>query len=162
MTKPTSSKTTPSPSATSTQAKATQKTWKTYRSPKWNWSINYPPSWYSLANFGAPDTDKYFATQRVSSPLGLSGSGLWLNVRTFSGDCQHEYTGKVVERASIIVDRQHTTYAVMGPGPDGEWAALVSVPSGVRCYNLGTLGYSRKILDQNAQLIRRIYQTFRS
>src|SRR5262249_5423570 len=39
--------------------------WERYTNSRWGYSLNFPQQWYSLANNGAPDTDKYFSSENV-------------------------------------------------------------------------------------------------
>ena len=163
---PLASNETPTPTVASRSASptATATEFKTYTSAKWGWSIDYPASWFDLANFGAPDTDKYFATENVGAPLAMTNNnGLWLTIRRFAESCQVEYPGDVAERSSIVVDGAHTEYIVREPArnSDDMWSASISLYSGGHCYNIGTLAYSRGVLDRNTQLLQQIYKTFR-
>jgi hypothetical protein len=51
--------------------------WKTYVSARWGYSIDYLGDWYDLANFGAPDTQKYFSNENVRAPLEMTARGVW-------------------------------------------------------------------------------------
>lgn len=134
---------------------------ETYTSSKWGWSIQYPPAWFDLPNFGAPDTVKGFATEDVQSPLGLSEHGLWLNIETFAQSCEPRYKGEIVEETPITVGSSSTKYIVRGPDSDAAFAGAVSVTATGRCYALGFLASNRETLDANAHLIREIIKTFR-
>src|SRR5438270_6815604 len=55
-------------------------TWRIYHSSRWGYTVRYPGAWRSLANFGAPDSSKYFANQDVSAPLQMHSGGIWLTI----------------------------------------------------------------------------------
>lgn len=56
--------------------------YKTYRSPKWLYSLEYPATWYDLPVFQGPDleTMKSFSNENTGSPEGMDDNGVFLTI----------------------------------------------------------------------------------
>src|ERR1700694_3099629 len=70
-----------SPSATPSSPPTATSDWSTYTSSKWGYTVKYPANWYDLPNSGAPDTDKYFSNQNVTTPAQMDQSGVLVTIR---------------------------------------------------------------------------------
>jgi hypothetical protein len=93
--------------------------WLTYLSALWGYSVDYPASWCNLPNFGAPEKDKYFASEFSGSPLAMTSSGMWLTLKADWGACPVAPSFKeIYDRTVLKVSRQDVTrtYGYFSPG----------------------------------------------
>jgi hypothetical protein len=140
-------------------------TWRTYTSPKWGYSVDYPPDWCNLPDYGPPDIHKYFATESVGSPLEMSNSGIWLTLQVASGTCQATRGFKeIYDQSMLKVSGQNVTrtYGYYDPGAT-ETAFMVhaAIASGSNCYTLAFVTQARLVADKNLATLDRIITSFR-
>jgi hypothetical protein len=130
--------------------------WPTYSSPAY--SIKYPSGWYDLSNFGAPDTEKYFANEKVSAPLQMDTDGAWLTVSVefqATGGCSpspYFQKATIVSQKSITVGGQSATRSVLVYGPKGPQFMVADVGHGLRCYHFLAISYSSAATAANLPL----------
>jgi hypothetical protein len=112
-----------SPSATPSPSHTAQPGWKTYVSARWGYSIAYPGDWYDLANFGAPDTQKYFSNENVGTPLQMTQRGVWETIEVQpnpTGSCPPSYVSRsVIGQSPTRVGGVATTRYVINMTPSG-------------------------------------------
>lgn len=125
--------------------------WERYTNPRWGYSLNYPKQWYSLANNGAPDMDKYFSSENVGAPLEMSRAGIYLTVRVTSGACA-SVAGRVDGEATLIVAGSPVTrtYGVLSP-PAGEqaWVIDAAIAHSSRCVAFHYVANTQAARDGN-------------
>ena len=123
--------------------------WERYTNSRWGYSLSYPQQWYSLANNGAPDTDKYFSSENVGAPLEMTKAGIYLAVRVTSGGCA-PVAGRVDGQATLIVAGSPVTrtYGVLSP-PAGEqaWVMDAAIAHSSRCVAFHYLAQTQAARD---------------
>ena len=125
--------------------------WQHYRNSKWGYSLNYPQQWFSLPNYGAPDTDKYFSSENVGAPLEMTKAGIYLTVRVTSGACAPA-AGRVDGQATLIVAGSPVTrtFGLLSP-PAGEqaWVIDAAIAHSSRCVAFHYLANTQAARDGN-------------
>jgi len=125
--------------------------WERYTNSRWGYSLSYPQQWYSLANNGAPDTDKYFSSENVGAPLEMTRAGIYLTVRVTSGACAPA-AGRVDGQATLIVAGSPVTrtFGLLSP-PAGEqaWAIDAAIAHSSRCVAFHYLANTQAARDGN-------------
>jgi len=123
--------------------------WERYTNPRWGYSLNYPMQWYSLANNGAPDTDKYFSSENVGAPQEMTRAGIYLTVRVTSGACA-PVAGRVDGQATLIVAGSPVTrtFGLLSP-PAGEqaWVIDAAISHSSRCVAFHYLAQTQAARD---------------
>jgi hypothetical protein len=130
-----------------------------YASSAWLYSLEYPSSWFNLANFGVPSTEKYFSNQQIGTPEQLDANGIWLTITvnaqptrpcTDSGLVRSDVT-----QAPITVDGESTSEY----SDAGGVSAFVTHHSW--CYTFGFIATGQQDLDQHKAEIDHILLSFR-
>ena len=162
-----STQSTSSPSATPSPSHTAQPGWKTYVSARWGYSIDYPGDWFDLANFGAPDTQKYFSNENVGAPLEMSARGVWetIQVRPNStGSCPPSVVSNhVIRQSSIAVDGLATTRYEVNLTPSGaEYSYSIDVwmMHGGSCYSIQFASFSPSRRDASAAVADQAIASF--
>ncbi len=157
-----------SPSATPSPSRTAQPGWKTYVSARWGYSIDYPGDWYNLANFGPPDTQKYFSNENVGAPLEMTARGVWetIEVRAHpTGSCSPPYVSMyVIRQSSTTVDSVATTRYVINLTRSGSEAAYISgvwVMHSGSCYSIQFLSSTPSARDANAGVADQTIASFK-
>ncbi len=157
-----------SPSATPSPSHAAQPGWKTYVSARWGYSIDYPGDWYNLANFGAPDTQKYFSNENVSAPLTMTPRGVWETIEVqpnLAGSCPPSYVSRYVIRQSPTrVGDVATIRYVINLTPSGAEAAYIIgvwVPHSGSCYSIQFLSSTPSTRDASTGVADQTIASFR-
>jgi PsbP-like protein len=156
-----------SPSAAPSPGHTAQPGWKTYVSARWGYSIDYPSDWFDLANFGAPDTEKYVSNENVGAPLEMSSHGVWETVEVQSNPtaCPPSYVSTYVVRQSpTTVDGVATTRYVINQTPSGAEAAYligVWVTHGGSCYSIQFVSLTPSARDANADVADQTIASFK-
>lgn len=138
--------------------------WNGYHSERWGYTLDYPASWYDLSNFGAPDSEKYFANESgLGSPIGMDSSGAFVAVSVISGSCRKPPPGNVDSTVQLSVDGQTVTRVsgFLGP-PRSEvyWSSYAFVPLGTNCYGLACFFGSKTARDSNLRITDEIIRSF--
>jgi hypothetical protein len=128
--------------------------WQAYSSPKWGYSIQYPQSWRSLPNFGAPDTEKYFSNENVGSPMSLDLDGIWLTITVsgFQGDqCLNRgrWNLRIDRQVPLTVDG--STSSLNALKHDGYAALMLNVQRNTYCYSFTYLFKANDVRDATQQ-----------
>ena len=157
-----------SPSAAPSPGHTAQPGWKTYVSARWGYSIDYPSDWYDLANFGAPDTQKYFSNENVGAPLEMSAHGVWETIEVqsnSSGSCPPSYVSKyVLGQSPTTIDSLTTTRYVINMTPSGAEAAYIIgvwVTHAGSCYSIQFLSSMPSTRDANAEVADQTMASFK-
>jgi hypothetical protein len=135
--------------------------WPTYKSEKWGYEIKYPPDWYDLSNFGAPDVDKYFANQYVSSVEELTKGGLIAVIRLSTSpypSCASANLqfGTVIKQDAIEAAGASSTRYVLEDQP----RVVFNVETRDTCYEIYFVITDPGTRDANLPLIDAMLGTF--
>jgi len=121
------------------------------------------PPWLKLGNFGAPDTETYFATVDVGAPLAMGPTDEWLTIEVTSGPCRR-YGGRVDGTADLSVSGQTVTRFVgysASPGAEYMWDIFAAVPHASRCYSFSLISETQPARDAHIGDADRIITSLR-
>ena len=157
-----------SPSATPSPSHTPRAGWKTYLSPRWGYSIDYPTDWFNLDNAGAPDTYKYVSNEKVGAPLEMTAHGVWETIEiqpNSTGPCPPSYVSKwVVRQSPTTVDSVATIRYVINQTPSGAEAAYIAgvwVMHGGSCYSIQFVSSTAATRDANTDVADQTIASFR-
>jgi len=157
-----------SPTATPSPSHTPEAGWKTYISARWGYSIDYLGGWYDLANFGAPDTEKYFSNETVGAPLEMTARGVLETIEVQSnstGSCPPSYMSMfAIRQAPTTVDAVATTRYVINMTPGGAEAAYIIgvwVMHSGSCFSIQFLSTSPSGRDANAGVADQTIASFK-
>ena len=155
------------PTATPSASHTPKPGWKTYISPTWGYSIDYPTSWYDVHS-GAPETQKYFSNENVGAPLQMSASGVWETIDVEpnqSEPCTPPWASSAATRQSpITLDGVPTTRYVVNFTPSGTEASYmvgVWVGHSGSCYRITFLSLNPSARDANIGVADQAIASFR-
>ena len=87
-----------------------------YSSPKWQYSLDYPSSWYSLPVKAGTDyeTDKYFSNENIGSPEGMDAGGVFVTITVDSTGTKQCAPGPgwndpTLNKSPLTIDGESTT-----------------------------------------------------
>jgi len=141
--------------------------WRTYTSPKWGYSIKYPPTWFDVPNRGAPDSDKYFANRDVGAPLQMDSDGVFLGIQvslrsgTKCSAAPYIQGDAGAGQKELIIDgvtASRYTTSQKGTGPVFTILDLERPPL---CYELRFVSYSIATRDSNLPTEELILSSFK-
>lgn len=142
-------------------------TWTTYMSAKWGYTLRYPATWLDIPNNGAPDSEKYIASENVGSPLALSATGLYLTIevnQSASEYCGHNELSQAQLAGTnrpvpVTVDGAQTTLH-LGPLPPMQ-AIYSSVRHASYCYLVVFLFQTITARDAAEVTAKAVVESFR-
>jgi hypothetical protein len=140
--------------------------WTTYHSPKWGYSLAYPPGWFELPNNGAPDTETYFGNEpNIGSPLAMNKDGIFFDVSVATGSCRPAPSGTVDDTAQLHVDGQTVTRVsgLFGPAQsEAFWSSYAALAKGARCFGFDVIFGGKPARDKNVHLTDQMISSFRT
>lgn len=127
--------------------------WGRYVDGGAGYSLPQPPGWRRLPNFGAPDSVRYFANERVTAPLQMDERGVWLTVQAKSQPqpgCfdRHPPSAQVVDHVELTVGGVATSRYRLSVGNAHFLGATVYARG--RCYRFAFVSLTRRARDAAA------------
>jgi hypothetical protein len=136
--------------------------WRSSLSQSWLYSLAYPATWFELANYGAPDNQKYFSNQNVGAPLEMEPGGVWFGISVDpqpGSSCSGPSNPKAIV-SPITIDGEVTT-KYLNPPPNYQSSMWAAVIHHGWCYKFTFITYSQKTRDQNMADMDAILASFR-
>jgi hypothetical protein len=125
--------------------------WLTYSSTEWCYSVDYPASWYSLNNHGAPVTETYFSSENVDGgPETMTTAGVYLVISVISGACPPAspyYRVDGEQMLNVAGETVSRTYGYQS-SPTGFWLIRAVVTRGPNCQTFNYVAYSQTARDR--------------
>ncbi len=157
------------PSATSPTASVSPDptaNWQLYTSSRWGYSIKYPPGWYNLPNFGAPDSEKYFSNENVGAPLQMDKSGVFLAISVtadIASQCRPRElrNSQVATQTSLLISGVAATRYVTTQVGTGPILTLLAAEQASLCYRFEFISYSPATTATNLPMEDLILTSFR-
>ena len=141
--------------------------WTDYLSEKWGYRISYPPGWYDLPNFGAPDEQKYFSNQPVRAPLEMNESGVWMTISVSSlvgDDCATAslYSGLIEESSDLVIaGRRVARHLVHNTSVEGGPRVVLNLETNGACYTFYVITFSDQTRSDLLPVIDQAMESFR-
>jgi hypothetical protein len=150
-------------SCSSTPGQASR-SWNHYHSEKWGYSIEYPPGWFELPNYGAPDTEKYFGNEKdMGSPISIDARAVLLSLSTLTAGCRVTPTGNIDGTARLKVNGQTVTRVtgfLGGSQSEAYWSSQASIPNGTVCFGFAFVFGNKSTRDANLPITDQLITSF--
>ena len=142
-------------------------TWTTHTSAKWGYALRHPATWLDIPNNGAPDSQKYVASENVSNPLALSATGVYLtievnqNASAFCGhnELQKAHLAGTDRTVTVKVDGAPVTLHLGALAP--MQAIYTSVNHVAYCYLFVFLFQTTQARDATEATAKEVVESFR-
>lgn len=156
---------TASPSATVGASPISTVGWRTYSSPKWAYSIEYPPVWLQIPNHGAPDTETYFSNENVGPPDQMDANGIYVaisvNRKTDQGCPLHGAPStSITKQDQLTVDGVPATLSEVG----GQLNWELYLDHAGYCYRFAYINHfdaSQQVVDSTEAIAVAMLGTFK-